>query len=234
MPKFRKKPVVIQAVQYDGNYRCLDEFPFSEVCNIEISHEEAGEGKFKQCLIISTLEGKMKASIGDYIIRGVNGEYYPCKLDIFEKTYEAVIGNAAIQSSTNTNEVIDDQDMDISKFIESGHEIGIVHKDDINGISSEYMGRRSFIAPKTYEDGTQNYIITNMNECINAEDGVRERRYTFTELSHEALVAMLDAMIRTVSSQEFAATMVLQAEMNIKLHEQYKKDLEERGVKIDE
>lgn len=219
MPKFRKKPVVIQAVQYDGSYRCLDEFPFSEVCNIEISQEEAGEGKFKQCLIISTLEGKMKASIGDYIIRGVNGEYYPCKPDIFEKTYEAVI---------------DDPDMDISKFIESGHEIGIVHKDDINGISSEYMGRRSFIAPKTYEDGTQNYIITNMNECINAEDGVRERRYTFIELSHEALVAMLDAMIRTVSSQEFAAMMDLQAELNIKLHEQYKKDLEERGVKIDE
>lgn len=42
-------------------------------------------------LIIKTLEGDMKANIGDYIIKEINGEYYPCKPDIFEKTYERVI-----------------------------------------------------------------------------------------------------------------------------------------------
>lgn len=77
--KFRKKAVVIDAVKYDGNYRCLDEFPFSEVMEFKVS---------KDGLIIPTLEGDMKASIGDYIIRGVKGEYYPCKPDIFEQTYE--------------------------------------------------------------------------------------------------------------------------------------------------
>lgn len=59
---YRKKPVVIQAVQYDGNFRCLDIFPISEV------------GKFivkKDGIIIPTLEGNMKAEIGDYIIKGV-------------------------------------------------------------------------------------------------------------------------------------------------------------------
>ena len=58
--KFRKKPVVIDAYQTD------------------------------QELIIHTLEGDMKASPGDWIITGVNGEQYPCKPDIFEKTYEPV------------------------------------------------------------------------------------------------------------------------------------------------
>lgn len=58
--KFRKKPVVIEAYQTDREF------------------------------IIQTLEGPLKASIGDWIITGVRGEQYPCKPDIFQKTYEAV------------------------------------------------------------------------------------------------------------------------------------------------
>lgn len=49
------------------------------------------EDKDNPYLKIETLEGTMKASVGDYIIKGVNGEFYPCKPDIFEKTYERVI-----------------------------------------------------------------------------------------------------------------------------------------------
>ena len=49
------------------------------------------EDKDNPYLKIETLEGIMKASVGDYIIKGVNGEFYPCKPDIFEKTYERVI-----------------------------------------------------------------------------------------------------------------------------------------------
>ena len=87
MSKFRKKPVVIDAVQYDGNFRCLDIFSLSEVGHFKPRKDENGE----RYILIPTLEGEMKASLGDYIIRGINGEYYPCKPDIFEKTYEAVI-----------------------------------------------------------------------------------------------------------------------------------------------
>lgn len=82
--KFRKKPVVIEAVQYDGNFRCLDVFPISEVGKIKVSKKENGDA----CLKIPTLEGDMIASIGDWIIKGINGEFYPCKPDIFEKTYD--------------------------------------------------------------------------------------------------------------------------------------------------
>jgi hypothetical protein len=82
--EYRKKPIVIKAVQYDGNFRCLDIFGISEVWNFIVSKDEEGN----QCIKIPTLEGEMTASIGDYIIRGVKGEFYPCKPDIFEMTYE--------------------------------------------------------------------------------------------------------------------------------------------------
>lgn len=82
MPYFTKLPVTIQAVQFDGNIRSLDEFPISEVKDFMVSHDEQGP-----VIGIPTLEGVMKASKGDYIIKGVNGEYYPCKPDIFHKTY---------------------------------------------------------------------------------------------------------------------------------------------------
>ena len=77
--KYRKKPVVIEAIQWTGkNLSEIDNFMGGIVENKETT------------LVIHTLEGDMKASIGDYIIKGVNGEFYPCKPDIFAKTYEEV------------------------------------------------------------------------------------------------------------------------------------------------
>ena len=79
--KYRKKPVVIEAVQYkrDENISsCMD------FCPDMIYNPEDNEYD------IVTLEGKMRVSKGDYIIKGVNGEFYPCKPDIFYKTYEEV------------------------------------------------------------------------------------------------------------------------------------------------
>ena len=77
--KYRKKPVVIEAIQWVGNNLSeIDNFIGRTVYNKETT------------LVIHTLEGDMEASIGDYIIKGVNGEFYPCKPDIFDKTYEEV------------------------------------------------------------------------------------------------------------------------------------------------
>jgi hypothetical protein len=88
MAKFRKKPVVIDAVQYDGNFRSLDCFSIREVSHFIVSKDSDGT----QCIKIPTLEGEMIASVGDYIIRKATsfGEYYPCKPDIFELTYEKI------------------------------------------------------------------------------------------------------------------------------------------------
>jgi len=76
--KFRKKPVVIEAVQFDGTLASLEEFYIPEVS------QELGSRTAQ----IQTLEGAMTAQPGDWIIKGINGEFYPCKPDIFAKTYE--------------------------------------------------------------------------------------------------------------------------------------------------
>jgi hypothetical protein len=81
--KYRKKPVEIEAIRFAGD-------SYGDLCAIghlglkpKILHDPLR-------LEIKTLEGIMTARIGDYIIKGVNGEFYPCKPDIFEKTYERV------------------------------------------------------------------------------------------------------------------------------------------------
>ena len=80
MAKFRKKPVIIEAKQLMFNTASQSEI--AEWCN--------GKKGLDGGVIIHTLEGDMVANTGDWIIKGVNGEFYPCKPDIFEKTYELV------------------------------------------------------------------------------------------------------------------------------------------------
>ena len=83
MTKYRKKPVVIDAIQFNDTAQCLAELSEFVGEKIKVSYKHP-----VPCLVIETLEGDMKASPGDYIIKGVNGEFYPCKPDIFDKTYE--------------------------------------------------------------------------------------------------------------------------------------------------
>lgn len=94
MTTYRKKPVVIDALQWSGkNPRAMSEFLGEQPdkylaatnSNFYIDHTKVEGG-----LVIRTLEGEHLASIGDYIIKGIKGEYYPCKPDIFEATYELV------------------------------------------------------------------------------------------------------------------------------------------------
>lgn len=80
---FRKKPVVINAVLWDGNSETI--FPLAPFTN-STEPPFNNEGR----LHIATLEGTMVAEKGDWIIKGIQGEIYPCKPAIFEETYEAV------------------------------------------------------------------------------------------------------------------------------------------------
>ena len=82
MAKYRKKPVVVEAVQWTGqNSLEIEDF---------LGRWPWYYGYSPELVMIDTLEGVMSANIGDWIIKGVNGEFYPCKPDIFEKTYERV------------------------------------------------------------------------------------------------------------------------------------------------
>lgn len=85
MAKFRKKPVVIEAFQWTGN----NPFELGE-WHFDVGRTERFHINEDNTISIPTLEGVMTASPGDFIIQGVNGEFYPCKPDIFEKTYELV------------------------------------------------------------------------------------------------------------------------------------------------
>ncbi len=83
--KYRKKPVVVDAIQWTGeNAFNIGEFMSSQ--DIEFRKPYTSKR-----LTIYTLEGNMTASLNDWIIKGVQGEFYPCKPDIFKETYEEVI-----------------------------------------------------------------------------------------------------------------------------------------------
>lgn len=82
MPHFRKKPVVIEARQFDGSWSCAKKL---------IAWMDSDEGDWSASgptLIIRTLEGDHHALVNDWIICGVAGEFYPCKPDIFLAIYE--------------------------------------------------------------------------------------------------------------------------------------------------
>lgn len=100
MSQYRKKPVVIEAVEWDGTEKGLEVvLPFIQDGRPDFSHlpkapddphvhNGIGFTPFDGALYIPTLEGTMKANPGDWIIRGIKGEFYPCKPDIFAATYE--------------------------------------------------------------------------------------------------------------------------------------------------
>ena len=84
MQKFVKKPVIVEAIQYNGiNITEVEDFIGAKLPSVWLYVEDTQ-------LLIPTLEGDMKVSKGDYVIKGIKGEFYPCKPDVFEKTYDVV------------------------------------------------------------------------------------------------------------------------------------------------
>lgn len=79
--EYRKKPVVVMAIQWDGRNSNA----------IKVFCGEAVLADNGNTLLIGTLEGPHVASEGDFIIKGIAGEFYPCKPDVFQMTYEPVI-----------------------------------------------------------------------------------------------------------------------------------------------
>ena len=85
--KYRKKPVVIEALQFiDEADRLVELSEFIDNQDLRVSYQNPENPELK----LETLEGVMTASVGDYIIKGVNGEFYPCKPEVFWKSYEEV------------------------------------------------------------------------------------------------------------------------------------------------
>lgn len=96
MAKYIKKPVEIEAFQYDGDLKGSDgnyyvpQWAIESFENGTMYYDSLNSREEPYELFIRTLEGNHHVSVGDYIIKGVKGELYPCKPDIFEETYEEV------------------------------------------------------------------------------------------------------------------------------------------------
>lgn len=84
--KYRKKPVTIEAIKFEDTPDCVCEIAEFVGGDLRVNYED----KDHPFILIETLEGVMKANVGDYIIKGVKGEFYPCKPDIFEATYDCI------------------------------------------------------------------------------------------------------------------------------------------------
>ena len=109
MARYRKKPVVIEAIQWDGlNLEEIRRFVGSSlVYEIFDAAWKAGAGQPVVDMKIKTLEGEMQVGRGDYIIKGVCGEFYPCKPDIFKETYESADAADVAPKSEVVREVIE-------------------------------------------------------------------------------------------------------------------------------
>lgn len=92
MRKYVKKPVIIEAAQVPNDFEeaCLIQQWMIDNGNKDVELVMTNDKDTSVYLIITTLEGKMQAKPGDWVIKGVQGEFYPCKPDIFEQTYEEV------------------------------------------------------------------------------------------------------------------------------------------------
>ena len=136
MQKFVKKPVVIEAVEYNGaNKKEIEAFVGKKLDTVYTELKEPLELK------IPTLEGDMKASKGDYIIKGIKGEFYPCKPDIFKSTYNVVEDNNGILSEgekrvRTTFNVLSLATVDIAKQL-MAEAINLLSRDQ-NDVASYY------------------------------------------------------------------------------------------------
>ena len=86
--KYVKRPITIEAIQWTGDNR-KEIFDF---CTLSYFNTDFETAELK--LMIQTSEGPMQASVGDYVIKGIHGEFYACKPDIFAKTYDEVHDNS--------------------------------------------------------------------------------------------------------------------------------------------
>lgn len=123
MPKYRKKPIVVEAFRYDGDLMDINGNYYIPDWAIEafekdvLFYDEHNDYPFE--LFIKTLEGNHHVSVGDYIIKGVKGELYPCKSDIFEQSYEEIDNvEAQEEKKTYLSEYLKEHNCSYKEFME--------------------------------------------------------------------------------------------------------------------
>lgn len=135
MAKFRKKPVIIEAFQYDGDLMnangeyYVPEWAQDAHKKGTIFFDSMDSESQPSEMFIKTLEGDHHASVGDYIIQGVNGELYPCKPEIFEKTYENLCEDTLkqlVQKEDTLARKIDDETLQPYEVVSADSQVFII------------------------------------------------------------------------------------------------------------
>lgn len=121
MAKYRKKPIVVEAIQWTGsNLEEIRNFVGNDLIENYIKHFDIERTLIKQTLsgiAINTLEGTMIVNYGDYIIKGVNNEFYPCKPDIFKQIYEEIIDDNKKQKETYLSKYLRENNCSYEEFV---------------------------------------------------------------------------------------------------------------------
>lgn len=150
---YKKKPVLINAIQFTGTN--IDEIKNfmgdALICKISSSTTPL--------LFIKTLEGNMLVSINDYVIKGVNGEFYPCKPDIFKKTYESYENN---NKKFNENVKVSDNGYEILNIAQELHKYETAKADGRLLISPVKVGTHIYILHRSWIDEGE---IVGIAEC---------------------------------------------------------------------
>ena len=180
--KYIKKPVVIDAMQYVGQADLTELKNWVETFGVEFRTFFNADAK-NEGLSVNTLEGTMNVSVGDYIIRGLKGEFYPCKPDIFDLTYDVVLGENLPEiynqfTKTNPENVIL-ADRIAGKVDLYGNEIDLskqVIEPQVAISSNDFIARR--IAGEVDEQGneilketeseTENFVLDEVGPIVNS------------------------------------------------------------------
>jgi hypothetical protein len=103
MPFYRKKPVIIEAMQWDGSIETADKIEVWSGGKTACRGTGWNDQDTILAIFVDTLEGQMKAFDGDWIIKGIVGEFYPCKAEIFAATYEPADDDGDLSTSARTS-----------------------------------------------------------------------------------------------------------------------------------
>jgi hypothetical protein len=151
--KATKKPVTIEAVKWNGE-NSEEIIAFCGDSAFTAVESVMGQTETEE-LYIKTLEGNLHASVGDYIIRGVNGELYPCKPDIFEKTYDIVdSGNRVREFKETKHDLLTTKYTKVleeSEYTYAPHTFQVIRAQEEN--SEEHKGENLVLSEIHFQDG---------------------------------------------------------------------------------
>lgn len=164
--KYRKKPVIIEAIQFKDTADRICEISEFVGRDIRVNYED----KNNPYILIETLEGVMKASVDDYIVKGVHGEFYPCKPDIFDKTYDR---------ADNSNA------MDFGDAIEVLKQGGAIRRKGWNG-------KEMFVVKQIPAHITEDIIPKMQSLPQSAKDLIMARENKFIDYTNQMLIINQD------------------------------------------